>query len=268
MRVLAAWSPTGDKQVLVMKVKEKAAFMAQAKEAMPLIPGVRSCMKNRPWVVLMLSGTTLSLLNEIVSMFQYLIQYQFHVRGSCKQLVLQLLWLVHVQVGFLTLPLCCVLQLLMKPPFGTVQMKVKTGMAILMVACAWHRRPYRVVHGVFLCWHVLLSHHCVGGFSLRCRYLYTAAGCPACLLPHPPIWKARGLEVWRSVDRDLRHQRLLSVRCRHLRVRWSRGSLFCRTGAVQRLLQHFYKRHDVRWCPLVSFGIRWRPELGLSLFMC
>ena len=42
---------------------------------MPLIPGIRSCMQNRPWVILMMSGTTLSLLNEIVAMFQYLIKY-------------------------------------------------------------------------------------------------------------------------------------------------------------------------------------------------
>jgi len=113
-------------QLLVVKVPEKEEFKAQAKEAMPMIPGVRSCMKNHPWVVLMLSGTTLSLVNEIVSMFQYLVQYQFHVRGA------------HAVMA------CWV-----SPPHVTprlVQMKVKNGMAILMSAC---RLPSRAVCAIF-----------------------------------------------------------------------------------------------------------------------
>ena len=73
------WSRLLPMQLLVFAVKERPEFRAQAKFAMPLIPGIRSCLRNRPWVVLMMSGTTLSLLNEIVAMFQYLVQYQFKV---------------------------------------------------------------------------------------------------------------------------------------------------------------------------------------------
>lgn len=63
--------------LVVWRIRESPA--AFKRTAFPLVPGFRSCTHNRPWLIYLVSGSILGLMNEITGMFVFVLQYVMNV---------------------------------------------------------------------------------------------------------------------------------------------------------------------------------------------
>ena len=63
-----------------MCIREKPEFSRAT--SLPLIPGFRACMQNKPWVVLLGMLATFSLVNEITSLFNFYFEFVMKVSAN------------------------------------------------------------------------------------------------------------------------------------------------------------------------------------------